>query len=89
VLEKSRDETHTLDRENLRAQRERYAVGDTEEWSLAVNLKFNVTHWPYIHSAHMSECVQKFFADSHDNLSFSSAYFGLAISSVSFSYIFF
>jgi hypothetical protein len=28
-----------------------------EEWNFAVDLKFNVTHWPYIHDPETYHCV--------------------------------
>jgi len=40
---------HTLDRENLRAHRDKCGIGDfTDEWRFAVDRQFNVTHWPYV-----------------------------------------
>ena len=46
----SRANCHTMDRDNIRAQRdESCGVGMvTEEWRYAVDFKFNMTHWPYI-----------------------------------------
>ena len=47
LYEKS--ECHTLDRENMRAQRESCGVGAfTDEWRFAVDKQFNITHWPYV-----------------------------------------
>ena len=38
---------HTLDREDMRAQRDSCGIGDyTDEWRFAVDKQFNVTHWP-------------------------------------------
>ena len=50
------------------------ADGDpVEEWNLAVDLSFNVTHWPYIHDPDTYHCVQKFFSDSFINMSLDDA----------------
>jgi len=67
VLEKSK--CHTLDRNNLRAQRDGCGIGiDNEEWRFAVDQVFNVTHWPYIQNFTNYHCVAGFFADSYLNL---------------------
>ena len=59
---------HTLDRENMRAQREDCGVGElSDEWRLAVDRQFNITHWPYVQDNQIYECVQKFFSDSYVN----------------------
>lgn len=39
---------HTLDRDNMRAQKDTCSLGQSDEWQLAVDLQFNVTHWPFI-----------------------------------------
>jgi hypothetical protein len=40
---------HTLDRDNLLAQKDSCGVGlKDERWKLAAESIFNVTHWPYI-----------------------------------------
>ena len=45
----SNSHCHTLDRDDVRAQRDSCGVGVlNEEWRFAVDLKFNITHWPYI-----------------------------------------
>lgn len=45
----SNSKCHTLDRNDVRAQRDLCGIGTMdEEWHFAVDLKFNVTHWPYI-----------------------------------------
>jgi len=47
LYEKS--DCHTLDRENMRAQREECGVGALDdEWRFAVDRQFNITHWPYV-----------------------------------------
>ena len=47
LYEKS--ECHTLDREDMRAQRDICGIGGwTDEWRFAVDKQFNVTHWPYV-----------------------------------------
>jgi len=64
---------HTLDRNDLRAQRDACGRGFNDEWQLAVDLQFNVTHWPYIQSSQNYECVQEFFEDSFTNLKVNQA----------------
>ena len=40
---------HTLDRKNLRAQKDSCGIGtDNDDWRFAIDKGFNVTHWPYI-----------------------------------------
>ena len=65
---------HTLDRSDLRAQRDSCGLGLSPEWQLAVDLQFNVTHWPYIQSSANYQCVTKFFADSYTNLAMGASY---------------
>lgn len=49
---------HTLDRHDIRAQRDGCGIGIiNEEWRFAVSLRFNVTHWPYIHTTENYHCV--------------------------------
>ena len=69
----SKSECHTLDRDNLQAQQDTCNLSKHEEWHLAVDLQFNVTHWPYIQSSANYDCVQKFFANSYTNLAIDSA----------------
>jgi len=65
---------HTLDRENMRAQREECGVGAlNEEWRLAVDRQFNITHWPYVQDNQIYQCVQRFFSDSYVNESLDGA----------------
>ena len=65
---------HTLDRANLRAQKDICGIGKSnEEWRFAVDQQFNVTHWPYIQSSSNYHCVQSFFEDSYINMSVDSA----------------
>eukprot|EP00347_Sterkiella_histriomuscorum_P001527 403371691 len=49
MLEKSI--CHTLDRNDIRAQRESCGVGsiNIDQWKETVDRQFNVTHWPYLH----------------------------------------
>lgn len=47
VLDKSK--CHTLDRYDMRAQKDSCGIGTkNEQWRFAVEKMFNVTHWPYI-----------------------------------------
>jgi len=43
-----KSECHTLDRASIRAQKDGCGIGLGTEWNLAVDLQFNITHWPYI-----------------------------------------
>jgi hypothetical protein len=71
----TRANCHTLDRYNIKAQRDdSCGVGQmTEEWRYAVDFKFNMTHWPYIQSQENYRCVRGFFADSYMNMSLKNA----------------
>lgn len=70
----TRSNCHTLDRDNIRAQKDKCGIGMiTEEFRYAVDQKFNVTHWPYIHNITNYVCVSSFFKDSYDNLSLKNA----------------
>lgn len=64
---------HTLDRNNIRAQKDKCGLGNSKQWELAVDLQFNITHWPYIQSSANLNCVERFFADSHSNLQVAAA----------------
>lgn len=56
VLERSN--CHTLDRDDLLAQKDDCGIGmKNEEWRFAVDQQFNVTHWPYIQSSENYHCV--------------------------------
>ncbi len=60
---------HTLDRNNIKAQRDLCGIGVAdEEWRFAVDLQFNITHWPYLQNFTTFHCVQKFFTDSYTNM---------------------
>lgn len=79
VLENSN--CHTLDRHDIRSQRDLCGIGtEDEEWRFAVSLRFNVTHWPYIHTDKNYHCVQKFFTDSYINMSLDLATLGYSVS---------
>lgn len=71
----TRANCHTLDRYNIKAQRdESCGVGQiTEEWRYAVDFRFNMTHWPYIQTQENYRCVRGFFADSYMNMSLKTA----------------
>jgi len=57
-----------MDRYDLRAQKDNCGIGLGDEYDLAANRMFNVTHWPYVHNSNTYECVQEFFEDSLINL---------------------
>ena len=60
---------HTLDRENLKAQRESCGIGtSTEQWRYAVQKRFNVTYWPFIQPTSSRNCINAIFHDSYTNL---------------------
>ena len=66
----SNSNCHTLDRTDIRAQRDLCGIGVLdEEWRFAVDLQFNITHWPYVQDYNNFHCVQKFFSDSYINMS--------------------
>ena len=51
------------------AQKDSCGIGTvTEEWRYAIETMFNVTHWPYVHSEVILDCVKGLFADSFRNL---------------------
>jgi hypothetical protein len=76
----SNSNCHTLDRYDIRTQRDMCGIGvDDEEWHFAVSLRFNVTHWPYIQTVENYHCVQKFFSDSFINLSLDLALVGISL----------
>lgn len=67
---------HTLDRSDLFAQKDKCGLStNSEEYKLAVDLKFNITHWPYIQSSLNYGCIQRFFNDSYTNYMLGSAAF--------------
>jgi len=65
---------HTLDRNDLRAQKDPCGIGtDNEEWRFAVDKMFNVTHWQYIQIGTVYDCVYRIFGDSWYNLNLNNA----------------
>ena len=77
---------HTLDREDMRAQRDECGIGAyTDEWRFAVDKQFNVTYWPYIQDDSTYHCVQKFFAASYVNMSLDGAMYNIMLPVVSIS----
>ena len=46
---------------------------ENDEWKIAVDKMFNVTHWQYIHISSVYNCVYKFFGDSWYNLNLNIA----------------
>jgi hypothetical protein len=60
---------HTLDRNNMRAQKGKCGIGiESDRWRLAVDKMFNVTYWPYVQVSTAYNCISLFFADSYFNL---------------------
>jgi hypothetical protein len=60
---------HTLDRENMRAQKDQCGIGvSSDSWRLSVDKMFNVTYWPYVQVSTAYNCISLFFADSYFNL---------------------
>ena len=67
VLQNSR--CHTLDRSNIRAQKDFCGIGPGIVWDEAVTRMFNINYWPYVNAnENVKECVEKNFADSLTNL---------------------
>ena len=53
----------------MRAQKNTCGIGiGSDDWRLAVDQMFNVTHWPYVQIDATYNCVSMFFADSYWNL---------------------
>jgi hypothetical protein len=60
---------HTLDRNNMRAQKDSCGIGvDSDSWRMAVDKMFNVTYWPYVQVSTAYNCISMFFSDSYYNL---------------------
>lgn len=60
---------HTLDRDNMRAQKDGCGIGTTlDRWRMAVDKMFNVTYWPMVQVSTSYNCISLFFADSYFNL---------------------
>jgi len=67
---------HTLDRSNMRAQKDECGIGtESDRWRLAVDKMFNVTYWPYVQVSTTFNCISLFFADSYFNLNLNTAYY--------------
>lgn len=65
---------HTLDREDLRAYREKWGIGTSkDEWRYAIEKRFNVTYWAWIQPETTRNCINAIFADSYTNLYKTSA----------------
>lgn len=60
---------HTLDRNDMRAQKDGCGIGVvSDSWRFAVDKMFNVTYWPYVQVSTAYNCISVFFADSYYNL---------------------
>lgn len=65
VLEESN--CHTLDRYDLRAQRDDCGIREKSDLDLAADFIFNVNHWPLIHNDKETNCIKDLFPDSLSN----------------------
>ena len=77
----SKSQCHTLDRDNLRAQKDDCGYGDMGDipkeewdpsmWENAVDALFKLNHWPYVNieNEHVKTCIHETFSDSLLNLS--------------------
>ena len=65
-----RSECHTMDRFNLRAQKDKKCgIGYySDEFRMTIDQKFNMTYWPYIQTEQTYKCTRKIFADAYDSL---------------------
>ena len=60
---------HTLDREDMRAQRDVCGIGTSnDQWRYAVEKMFNMTHWAYVQTDTIRSCAENIFYDSYTNL---------------------
>jgi len=70
----SKSNCHTLDRSNMRAQKDACGLGTkSDRWRLAVDKMFNVTYWPYVQVSTAYNCISLFFTDSYFNLALDGA----------------
>jgi len=66
---------HTLDRDDMRAQRDVCGVGHVDEWTRAVELQYKVNHWPYINAkVDTAQCFSRTLRDSPENLAKDAAH---------------
>jgi len=70
---KERSDCHTLDRDDLRAQKDSCGIQEGEDWELAVEMMFAVKYWPYVQNQDTFSCIKSFFFDSIDNLKITGA----------------
>lgn len=68
VLENS--ECHTLDRYNMRAQRDICGLGNTDSSKVdsAITALFNLNHYPLVQNYDIRDCIENFFEDSLQNI---------------------
>ena len=53
---------HTLDRADMRAQKDSCGIGTSDDmWRMSIDLMFNVTYWPYIQDKNIYNCIYTFF----------------------------
>ena len=65
----SASKCHSLDRDNMRAQKDGCGIGtESDRWRMAIDKMFNVTYWPYVQVSTAYNCISLFFADSYFNL---------------------
>jgi hypothetical protein len=59
---------HTLDRNNIIADRDVCGIMDGDELNSAVEAIFNVKYHPYVQSDYISACITDAFLDSPQNV---------------------
>lgn len=60
---------HTLDRDDMRAQKDICGIGKTEQWMAAVEAEYRINHWPYVNAKKdTAKCFEKTLRDSPKNL---------------------
>ena len=70
----SNSKCHTIDRDNIRAQKDGCGIGTkSDRWRMAVDKMFNVTYWPYVQVSTAYNCISLFFSDSYFNLKLNHA----------------
>ena len=60
---------HTLDRNDQRAWKDQCSNSNHDLWTKAVEAKFMMNRWPYLHVERKRECIEQTFSDSPLNLS--------------------
>lgn len=73
---------HTLDRNNLRAQRDSCGLNDADKLDKAVELLFNINHWPLVQGTSSTSCIKSLFGDSLQNQQKMMAILGRSLSMI-------